>query len=254
MITPLQFMTQYRNIEVKAPLDDPAARMCRVVTHRVQLLKYFMMDWTEGSEERRDYGQVSAGSNDDLWFKANKEFVRNAAMGKGSPRDYALALEWAIRSKKLPLASRATLQAYLDEYLGIDCSGFVTNYLIACGKKTYSEGVVRNTSAASYFSTTQAVNDATQVQQGDLLVWMHGNDVKRNPGHVALVESYVPQSRVGGNLHVVEATGASAASPKLVDSMYSVERIIEKGADAPVMVLVVRRHGLSGDRVAVIRL
>jgi hypothetical protein len=58
---------------------------------------------------------------------------------------------------------------------------------------------------------------------------------------------------VGGNMRVVEATGASGASPKLLDSMYSVEQIISKGGAVPCMILVVKRHGVSGSRVAVIR-
>jgi hypothetical protein len=46
---------------------------------------------------------------------------------------------------------------------------------------------------------------------------------------------------------------AAAASPKLLDSMYTVERIIDKGSGVPVMILVVKRHGTSGSRVAVMR-
>ena len=68
-----------------------------------------------------------------------------------------------------------------------------------------------------------------------------------------MVESYVPQSLRGGNMRVVEATGAGAAQPKLLDSMYSVEKIIPKGGAVPLMILVVKRFGSSGHRVGVIR-
>jgi hypothetical protein len=54
-------------------------------------------------------------------------------------------------------------------------------------------------------------------------------------------------------MRVVEATGAGAANPKLLDSMYSVEQIIPKGGAVPAMIFVVKRHGSSGNRVAVIR-
>ena len=253
MPTPVQFMQQYRNLKVKVGVDDPVARVCRVGTHIVQLRKYFMMDWAEGTEERRDYNAVTRGSRSDAWFQANKERIRTAAMGKGAPQDYELALEWAVRSNRLPAVTQMSLQTYCDDHLGIDCSGFVTNYLVACGKKTYSAQTLRNTGAASYFNAAQAVNDPSQVRAGDLLVWMDGNQVKRNPGHIAVVESYVPQSRVGGNMRVVEATGASGASPKLLDSMYAVEQIIPKAGPVPAMILVVKRHGVSGSRVAVMR-
>lgn len=253
MSTPLEFMKQYRTITVRAVMEDPTARVCRETTHLVQLKKYFMMNWVEGTEERRDYNAVTRNSDNDAWFQANKESIRTAAMGKGAPQDYKLALEWAVRSKKIPTITQATIQTYFDEHLGIDCSGFVTNYLVVCGKKTYSINTVRNTSAASYFNAAAAVNDPTKVRQGDLLVWMEGNAVKSNPGHVAVVESYVPESRIGGNMRVVEATGTAGASPKLLDSGYAVEKVIPKGGAVLSMILVVKRHGVSGSRVAVVR-
>jgi hypothetical protein len=253
MPMPVEFMRQYRNLKVNVVIEDPVAKVCRIGTHVVQLRKYFMMDWADGTEERRDYNAVTRGSKDDGWFQANKERIRTAAMGKGAPQDYELALEWAVRSKTIPTITQATLQTYCDEHLGIDCSGFITNYLVACGKRTYSSNTVRNTSASSYYNPATAINDPTRVREGDLLVWMEGNLVKSNPGHVAVVESYVAQSRVGGNMRVVEATGASGANPKLLDSMYAVERIIPKGGSIPVMILVVKRHGVSGSRVAVMR-
>jgi hypothetical protein len=252
MPTPIEFMNRYRNLKVNVVIEDPVSRVCRNGSYPVQLKKYFMMDWADGTEERRDFNTVTSGSRNDLWFRENRERIRAAAMGKGAPQDYELALEWAVRSGKIAHLSQATVQAYFDDHLGIDCSGFVTNYLIACGKKTYSLDTVGNTSAASYYNGTK-VNDPSQIRQGDLLVWMNGNAVKTSPGHVAVVESYTPQSMIGGNMRVVEATGASGANPKLLDSMYAVEGIIPKGGAVPTMILVVRRHGVSGSRVAVIR-
>lgn len=254
MMTPVNFMHQYRTLQVPAPFEDTVRRMSTVVTHTVQLRKYFMMDWSSGTEESNDYAAVtSGGSASNAWFQANKEAIRTAAMGKGSPRDYALALEWAVRSGKVSNPTQASLQTFCDEHLGIDCSGFVTNFLIANQKRAASSTVQRNTSAASYYSVAKTVNDDTRIVQGDLLVWMSGNSVKTDPGHIAVVESYVPQSRPGGSMRVVEATGANGATPKLLDSMYAVEQIIPKAGATPAMILVVKRHGLSGSRVVVIR-
>ncbi len=254
MPTPVEFMRQYRDLKVTVAVDDPVARVSRLGSHVVQLRKYFLMDWTDGTEERRDFNEVSRGSKHDTWFQANKERIRTAAMGKGAPEDYQLALEWAVRSGKIPTVNQATLQAYCDDHLGIDCSGFVTNYLVASGKRTYSSNLLRNTNAASYFTAGNPINDPTQVRQGDLLVWMNGNTVKTNPGHIAVVESYVAQSRAGGNMRVVEATGASGANPKLLDSLYSVEQLVPKGGTVSSLILVVTRHGASGHRVVVRRI
>lgn len=253
MPTPVEFMRRYRNLRVSVEVDDPVSGTCTTTTRVVQLRKYFMMDWSAGTEERRDYDAVTRGSRGDEWFQLHKDRIRTAAMGKGRPKDYELALEWAVRSGKIPTVTQAALQTYCDEHLGIDCSGFVTNYLVACARRPYSDHALRNTGAASYFNRANAVNDPNSVRRGDLLVWMDGNDVKRSPGHVAVVESYVPQSIVDGNMRVVEATGARGANPKLLDSTYAVERIIPRGGAVPVMILVVKRHGVSGSRVSVMR-
>ncbi|MGE3817945.1 MAG: hypothetical protein AB7I30_00775 [Isosphaeraceae bacterium] len=256
MPTPVEFLRRYRALEVHAVMDDPVAKVCRESTHLIQLKNYFMMNWKEGTEQRKDYVEVtSGGSKTHTWFQANKERIRTAAMGKGEPRDYELALEWAVRSGKIPNANQASIQLYCDEHLGIDCSGFVTNYLIANKLRSDTSEARRNTGAASYFNASRAVNDPNAIRQGDLLVWMTAaNSVMTSPaGHVAVVESHVAQSRIGGNLRVVEATGAEGANPKLLESMYTVERIIEKGKVVPAMILVVKRHGQSGSRVAVIR-
>jgi len=253
MPTPVEFMGLYRKISVDIEVDDATARVCRVVPVLVRLNKYFMMNWTPGTTQMTHFDAVAAGSAKNTWFQQNKERIQTAAMGKGAPEDYGLALQWAVYSQKIKNPSQATIQAYFDQNLGIDCSGFVTNYLVACGKKAYSANTLRNTSAESYFSAANAVNDPARVLAGDLLVFMKGNSVLRGPGHVAVVDSYFPGSMAGGNMRVVEATGAAGANPKLLDSMYSVEKIIDKGGAVPCMILVVKRHGVSGSHVAVIR-
>jgi hypothetical protein len=245
-------MQRYRNIRVQAVIEDPVTRTSRIGAHIVQLRKYFMMNWTDGTDQRADYDAVTSGGRHNEWYQQHREPIKTAAMGKGRPGDYALAMEWAVRSGKVPTVNQATLQNYFDEHLGIDCSGFVTNYLVANGKKSDSDSVLRNTSAASYYTAGTRVNDATQVRQGDLLVWMTGNTVKTDPGHVAVVESYSAATVAGGNMRVVEATGAGGATPKLLDSMYAVEQIIPQAGAVP-MILVVRRHGVSGSRVVVVR-
>ncbi|MEZ6063912.1 MAG: CHAP domain-containing protein [Planctomycetaceae bacterium] len=252
MPTPLQFMNQYRNLQIPYVLDN--GRQCVPMTATIAVRKYFMMNWTEGTDQHTDYFHVSGGGRRDPWFQQHKDQIRSAAMGKGAPADYQLALEWAVRSGKIANPSQATIQAYCDDRLGIDCSGFATNYLIANGKKANSSSIKNNTGAASYFQPANAVNDSNAVRQGDLLVWMRGNSVMTGPGHVAVVESYRAQCVPGGNMRVCEATGAAGANPKLLDSMYSVTQIIPKEGRVPAMILVVDRHGTSGSRVAVIRL
>jgi hypothetical protein len=65
----------------------------------------------------------------DVWYYANKAF-----WGKGSPEEIQITLQLVLRFK---LATPQTLQAYCDEKtdglaqgrVGLDCNGFVGNYL-----------------------------------------------------------------------------------------------------------------------------
>ncbi|MGE3174377.1 MAG: hypothetical protein AB7O97_17235 [Planctomycetota bacterium] len=268
MTTPLEFVQKYRALRVRVPVQACSLTGLQAAdTYAVQLRTYFMMNWTPGSARLADYRETTgrAGGPDALeqnrWFQEHRERIRSAAMGKGAPRDYELALEWAARSGDVRNPGSQTLQAQMlqawcDQHLGIDCSGFATNYLCAAGRRSYSADVVRNTGAQSYYDPANAVNDATQVRQGDLLVWMDGNRPKSNPGHVAVVQSYLPASTAAGNMEVCEATGASAANPKLLCSRYAVTRIIDRGDPSlhnQVMVLECTRHGRPGSRVCVIR-
>ncbi|MGC4049121.1 MAG: hypothetical protein QM757_06350 [Paludibaculum sp.] len=118
MPTPVEFMRQYRNLRVNVGVDDPVTRVCRNQVYIAQLRKYFMMDWTAGTEESRDYAEVTRGSRDDAWFQANKERIRTAAMGKGSPQDYQLALEWAVRARKITTPNQTSIQTYCDDHSG----------------------------------------------------------------------------------------------------------------------------------------
>jgi hypothetical protein len=58
----------------------------------------------------------------DLWYYARKAFV-----GKGSPEEAAITLQLA---DKFNLLKGADLQTYCDTFLGLDCNGFVGNYLV----------------------------------------------------------------------------------------------------------------------------
>jgi len=250
MPSAVEFMRTYRNLSVGYVRDTGSS--CLEARATVQLRTYFMMNWTDGTDQRTDYNLMTDGGRSNAWYQSNQRQIRNAAMGKGAPHDYELALEWAIASGKISNPSPATIQSFCDERLGIDCSGFVTNYLMANGLRPNSPTTAPNTGAVSYFVASNAVNDINSIRAGQLLVWMDGNSVKRNPGHVAVVDSFSPQSMRGGNMRVVEATGATGASPKLLDSMYTVEQIIDHHGSVP-MILVVNRHGASGSRVAVMR-
>ena len=58
----------------------------------------------------------------ELWDHARKPFF-----GKGSPEEAQVTLQLADR---FGLLKGGTMQAYCEKYLGLDCNGFVGNYLV----------------------------------------------------------------------------------------------------------------------------
>lgn len=249
MTSPGDLLMEYRKLMVPFTVSAGSVKLPTAAT--VSLKSYFMINWTEGTEQYEDYSHVTSGGRKSEWFQEHKESIKTAAMGKGRPGDYALALQWAVDSGKIKHPNAASIQSFCDNRLGIDCSGFVTNYLARNGKKPNTDKALRGNNAASYYSPGKAINNLMDVKQGDLLVWMTGNAVKTGPGHIAVVDSFSPQTWT--TMQVVEATAAKGATPKLLSSSYVIESIEAKDHNTPVMILTVKRHSVSGHRVCVIR-
>jgi hypothetical protein len=275
-ITPYEFVIKYRQLNVTYEsrsewiADHPIATDLepQIITSSIYMWKYFMMKWEEGSDELKEYhlvaGKAHGGKSKDSqakaqkaneWYALHKENIKTAAMGKGSPEDYRLALEWAIKSGKIPNPNTDTVQDYCFKHLGLECSGFATNYLVASGKREYSAELLRNTNAASYYDPALAINDSAAILQGDLLVWMKGAKAKTGPGHIAVVDT-PPSTAEPKKMRVCEATGHAHARPHILGSWYDILDVTPKGdkhLHNKVMILKVKRHGTSGDHVCVIR-
>jgi len=273
-ITPYEFVIKYRQLYVTYESTSestgglPPVTTPQTITSSINLTKYFLMKWDEGSDQLKEFNLVTAkahgGKSKDSkaaaksaneWFEQYKENIKTAAMGKGAPDDYRLALEWAIRSGKIPVANTTTVQDFCHKHLGLECSGFATNYLVASGKREYSAHLLRNTNAASYYNPADAVNDAALMKQGDLLVWMKGAHAKTGPGHIAVVDT-PPSTTEPKKMRICEATGHAHAHPHILWSWYDILDVTPKGdkhLHNKVMILKVKRHGSSGDHVCVIR-
>jgi hypothetical protein len=97
--------------------------------------------------------------------------------GKGSPAAVRVYLRLAER---YGLASRG-LQAFADERkVGLDCSGFVSNYFVARGLMEQAE--VMNRGASSFDQTARRRSRLEDVRVGDVMVWS-------DHSHVAIIDS-----------------------------------------------------------------
>ena len=100
-------------------------------------------------------------------------------VGKGTPGDIAGTLRLALRYG-LVKPDTASLQAYCDTYIGLDCSGFVGNYL----NEALGAGIdVMETEAASYREPVgNRRRTIESIRENDTLAWAHTN-------HVAVIDS-----------------------------------------------------------------
>ena len=137
-------------------------------------------------------------------------FLRMCAVGKGPPDVVAAYLRLVARYGM----AKAGLQAFADDgarNIGIDCSGFVTNYFIARGAKERTVEVLDNTPARSYDEAARRRSQLEDVAIRDVMVWHDG-------GHVAVIDSIPARTYVKnkdeGHAHAKAHGHAHAAASK----------------------------------------
>jgi hypothetical protein len=108
--------------------------------------------------------------------------IRRPFMGKGSPQDLKDALWLAhrygfITNPARPRKGALTLRQYCRTYTGLDCNGFVGNYLAQH----------HNTSIEVYGAVANRLTRVEQIQSGTSLVWVPPQGGKYP--HIAVVNS-----------------------------------------------------------------
>ena len=96
--------------------------------------------------------------------------------GKGTP---AANQVFVILAIKFGFAKPGNLTAFANAYMGLDCSGFVCNYLMSIGKLETHLG---STAFRKKTYEEKRRTDISDVKMGDLLVWIGTN-------HIAIIDS-----------------------------------------------------------------
>src|SRR5262245_33348526 len=102
--------------------------------------------------------------------------------GKGSPAAFEVFITLAVRYK---LADPRHLDRFADRCLGLDGSGFISNYLVQI--KHLNAGAAVNRGARSYDDAANRRATLDSVRRYDLLCWADGS-------HVAIIDT-VPVAR-----------------------------------------------------------
>ena len=154
MLSPAQYFDRYRSITVPAVDGDDLATSLHVdhyrlgapqpaIDERYKLGKKVEKDLairrktdpqagvrvrvdTSTGREDREFPTFSMKSEDQLWA-----LIRYPYVGKGSPESIQVALQLAAVDLpgSPPFVRPEAFQSYCDKWLGLDCNGFVGNFL-----------------------------------------------------------------------------------------------------------------------------
>jgi hypothetical protein len=227
---------RYRNTSLKSPAHETTTAWNEALLPLLRTLREESRK-DQGLEERPKQRWLALRRPDDdprrLVYRADGEYeyidtesVHRAFVGKGSPPDIELSLRLAVRYGKVAADARS-VQTYCDQYIGLDCSGFVSNYANATLGKTYD---VMNTEAISFRQPPPARRSTMlSIQPLDALAWVADN-------HVAIIHSvtqgYLDTAvarRFGGDATGLECTVVEANLSKGLN--HSTYRVISVGTD-----------------------
>jgi hypothetical protein len=242
------------------------------VTHEVGIRKYLSGKFTSGKDplwgRLKDHFHkerkktpffthttkvISFGSAIEASFSGTDEMLHPLIAcydGKGSPEWFQIALQLAVQFK---LTTVAQLQDYCDENFGMDCNGFVGNYLFRCVQgRSWKEGhtdrnalgpsspidvIVRKPFLKSmnefrayetYFMGQ--VNDDGRVKRGGgesghVVITQAGMSIMPGLCYDTLSEQRAEKAGAVPTLYVVESTGGLG----ITKSWYQVEKVDERG-------------------------
>lgn len=185
-MTPLDYMNQYLKLQVI--LDDWAGDIASIdmyLNHGIQPRSG--VAWNAGSqligemarETKTPWGSTQFSIEGFLIKGIN---IRRPFMGKGSPQDFKDALWLAhrygfITNPARPRAGSLSLSQYCRTYTGVDCNGFVGNYLAQH----------HNTPIEVYGAAANRLTGVEQIRSGTALVWVPPQGGQYP--HIAIVNS-----------------------------------------------------------------
>jgi hypothetical protein len=138
-------------------------------------------------------------------------------LGKGSPAANEVFIVLAAR---YGFADPHRLSEFTDKYMGLDCSGFVSNYLVQIGRLSRDAPTRRN--AKSFDDVANRRDRLDEVRAFDLMVWSDTN-------HVAIINTAPashPQSLPPLHHH---GPGQPPASPR-TRTVYACEVVESNGS------------------------
>lgn len=211
---PQEWARAYSNVAVRLSDSD----------YETVGIRKYLMGMRSWNEYMNVLGKVNSLKAKPGWFRLNVQALNRSYTGKGSPDDLAHALDCAVLGGVVP-KNPASLQSYADKFLGVDCTGFTSSWLVSAGKL----------SAPIWHLPTMLVNQvryprrktALEVSGGDLMIWAkvdaagNATEVKSGGvGHAVIIDNSTVRGQQNQAL-VQSAESNGAEGP--VTSSYSIE-------------------------------
>lgn len=134
----------------------------------------------------------------DVWFPLYNVFV-----GKGSPKEIADALKLAAAFGHVE-PTLHSMQQYCDKNIGIDCSGFASNYF------GLTPAEICNTGASKMAPMAKRVRRLEDVRIGTAIVFTNGQ-------HVALVDSITNTDKTNNIAYSIDCKVAESTADQMVE-------------------------------------
>jgi len=255
MITPLEFEKRYHNLVVT--LDDLSMLTVDVKNYRLRGSAPAKHHDTVAAENMKDRilshlndnikadtklekSEIKAASAANPWaplllmeagvlhaltqnMKDAKPRIALVHMGKGWPDDIALTLSLVVHYKLYDksLDVKLGVTKYCNDYIGLDCNGFVGNYALAIGST-----LTASTYIGSFAPEAKRRTKLEDVQAKDVMVWP-------DYGHITIIDSIDPLTKAADGkptreARVVESTafsGLGNGRDGLQNSLYAIRSV-----------------------------
>ena len=166
VMTPARYAERYLNLEV--PFDDGPATV-RIAKYHIgppdaeqALLWQALKDYFRKNQQRQPGWTLRLRVNGEpVEFPTAQQMLHrvvNPFWGKGSPEDCQIVLQLAVLLRRVD--SKAVLQQYCDAHLGLDCNGFVGNYLFRIHRGNGWRGDAPDGAAGPSDTITQIMSNA----------------------------------------------------------------------------------------------
>ena len=255
MITPLEFEQRYHKLLVT--LDDLSMVTVDVHKYRLRGSKPALHHDTVAAENMKD--KIISHLNDEIRAESKLEKAENKAatthllsaplhvllailhhaftqsmtdakpwiarvhMGKGWPEDIALTLSLVARYKLYDksLDAKLGVTKYCNDFIGLDCNGFVGNYARAIGST-----LTASTYIGTFAPEAKRRTKLDDVKANDVMVWP-------DYGHITIIDSIgpvtkAPDGKPTREARVVESTaftGLGNGRDGLQNSLYAIRSV-----------------------------